>query len=239
MNYKRFIQLYNGFFLPAGLFAISFLILFYGIIPGIQSIISSYDDGTLLNKEISEIKGKLDILNRLDENTLRTDVETLLSAVPAEKSIGSFLASLENVCSQTGVSLLGFSIEHGGDLASGSAQPKKKPSDNEIMISANTVVGGSPDQLKRMLDTMVSVRRILNASSISWVYLTPDNVRASLIVHAYYQPLPATIGKASEPIQALSAQDEDILSRLASYPELNSAPGPEIQYGTKQNPFLP
>lgn len=240
---RKFLRIYNGFILPVILITVSAAVIFWGVLPGINSIKTLYSETETLSKDVGEIKKRVDFLNGLDEQTLRMQMEGLLRAVPPDKSLPTFFSSLEAVAAETGVTISEFSIENPGTISTASADVSNNPQmGRDTDLTAKVTIGGTLDQLKSFFGKLISVRRLFRISTMSLQFKeNTDTVVSGLTVNAFFAPLPSNLGKASAPIVALSPQEEEVLNHVLSYPliDMSTMTGnvQNVEVGTKQDPF--
>jgi Tfp pilus assembly protein PilO len=246
LGFKKLLRLYNKFILPSLILAVCALTVNYGIIPGVKTIQNEIIKQQLLSKEITAIQARVRILESLDEDTLRSQVVALMTSVPPTKSIPTVFSTIETVAMQSGVTVVDMGIESVGTLASQSAEPvdPKTALRGNFSIPVKVIANGSLDQIKAFLDGAVSIRRLLRITNF-YASIDKDNiVKASFVIDAFFAPLPKSLGKSSDPLQVYTANEEELLAKISSYPLISQELTnydilPEIQYGSKTNPFSP
>ena len=92
-----------------------------GVIPAVQKVQALIDQNSTLSAEKEALQKKLAGLSALDEASLRTQLDTLLSAVPSDQSLPTVFSSTEAVAAQTGVSITTMAISENTSLATSSA----------------------------------------------------------------------------------------------------------------------
>jgi len=83
---------------------------------------------------------------------------------------------------------------------------------------------------------VVRVRRLMTIKNMTLTAMPKSTLMtAQLSIEVYYQPYPATIGKATDPIEPFSQKEMSTLDTIASYPVVFT---PETQPVSVQEPSL-
>jgi len=93
-----------------------------GIVPLGGKAIDENNELPALSSEVAGLKNKTSVLQTIDENEMRSDMQTLLSAVPSDKSLSTLLSTVDGLAAATGVSVDTISLERPGSLATASAR---------------------------------------------------------------------------------------------------------------------
>jgi hypothetical protein len=246
MNLKKFLRLYNKFILPTVIFIVCAGVTYYGIIPGIKSIQNLYLEQKKIGDEVASINKRIAILTAMDEETLRSQVVALMTAVPDAKYLPSVFLTLDAISQETNITVSTMSITSGGNIATQSATgttAAAKQIGSSPPIAVKMSANGTVDQIKAFLDLTASVRRLLRVNKFT-MEINPDlSSKISIDLDAFYAPLPKTLGKSSDPLTGFTANDEELLNKVASYrlisQELLNYDTPQpIIYGSKSNPFV-
>ncbi|OGG01836.1 hypothetical protein A2Z33_01120 [Candidatus Gottesmanbacteria bacterium RBG_16_52_11] len=237
---RKTIRIYQGFFIPTVIYLVCTLVVFRGILPGIETVRKFYDDSNQIARDVEAIRQHVRVLQNLDETVLSSQVDTLVAAVPTGKNFPTMLSTIDTMASQVGASLIGLEIMTPGSIATGSALPPAKPdpqlSKNTIFVEAN--VNGTGEQVNAFLDLLVGVRRLLRVSQANVAYEPEDIVKTSLTIEGFFAPLPEVLSKPTDKIEPLSAKHEELIARLNSYNILGQDMGPpQLVPGDKTNPF--
>jgi hypothetical protein len=230
---------------PAGMVLISFLLIFYALIPGVQHVRDIFISIDTTNKENAVLKKKVSTLTQFDEGTISQYVNTLLSAVPADKSIASILTTIDSVASQNNVTVMDLSIINPGSISSDAASMKisnSKLGSNTIKIS--TTINGSPQNTYSFLSMIRKVRRLMRISSVTQTFAVStatQSARTKVELEAFYAPLPVTLGKIDAEVKPLSANEEQLMTTLSEYPlefvNASQSETSQVESGNKIDPF--
>src|SRR5258706_7276015 len=88
-----------------------------GIIPLAQKELALSGEVTSASGEVQSLQRKASVLDSLDEEALKNDLVTLVTAVPADKSLMTLLGTIDGVTRKTGVSLVDISLTKPWSLA--------------------------------------------------------------------------------------------------------------------------
>jgi hypothetical protein len=240
VNVHKFIRTYGRFILPTILFLASAGILFYGVIPAFGTLRDKYAAQNTLNEENNAIKKRVETLEALDERILRDQVTSLMTAIPANKSLPTVLTTLDAVAVQTGVTLTDLTIANGGSLSTQSAQLDRSKEGN--VVTLKITANGQLEQVKNFMDTLVSVRRLLRINKFRAIMLPDNAVGGEFEISAFYEPLPKSLGIATAQIEPFTANEEEMLAKIATFPLISQELAqydtfPPVEYGTKPDPF--
>lgn len=246
MQLKKFLREYQGLIISAGILIVCVLGVLLGIVPLVRNTIDLNHENSSLTKEIELLNNKVTVLQSIDENAMRSDLLTLLSAVPSDKSLSTVLATLDGLTARTGLSSGDFSLIKVGSLSTESA----RPSADEKAVGSNILpftVGltGSMDQLRAFMATSVSVRRMFRVRTFEIGFEksasgSSNMLLANVGMDAFYSPLPPAIGSVSQPLTPLTSADSDLIAKLAGMqllvPQSSPLPPPSAG-GEKPDPF--
>ncbi|MCX6792342.1 MAG: hypothetical protein NT149_04900 [Candidatus Gottesmanbacteria bacterium] len=250
MQLNKLFHNYLGLIVSVGILIVSGLGILLGVVPILQKTIDMNTQFNSLSAEVDILKNKVSVFESIDEVSMRSNVQTLLSAVPSDKSLPTLLGTLDGLTAKTGVASGNFSLAKLGSLATESAQ---RLSADEQDVGGNILpftidITGSLDQIRGFLAASVSVRRLLRIRTfdVSFLKTAPESsesanlVSATLGMDTFYSPLPTTIGSVSQPLTALTSTDDDVIAKVASMQLLvvPSSPLPPPSVGpSKPDPF--
>ncbi|MBI3577587.1 type 4a pilus biogenesis protein PilO [Candidatus Gottesmanbacteria bacterium] len=221
---------------------VGFGTLVFGVLPTVKNTLASFDEIKTLSADVQTLSQKAATLDALPETTLRAQLAIIVSAIPTDKAIPSVFATVDRVAAAAGVQVVDMSVTQAGSLATSSAQ---KLSAEEKTLGASLLplalsLRGSTEGLRAFISRIGSVRRLLRIRNFDISVIAPGNVQARLALDTFYVPLPTTIGKIEQPLTKLTKEQEDALTKLASFPWFSqpqvSAPQGAV-FGHKENPF--
>ena len=247
MQFKKLFHEYQGLIISIGILIVCGLGLLLGVVPLIQKTIDLNTESRTISAEVDLLNNKVSVLQSIDENAMRSDLQTLLSAVPSDKSLSTILGTLDGLTGKTGVSSENFSLSKPGSLATESA---KRLTADEQAVGSNILpfaisLTGTLDQMRGFLATSISVRRLFRVRSFDVSFLKTGTesgsmVSANVAMDAFYSPLPSAIGSVSQQLTALTSTDTDLIAKVAGMQLLvqtsASLPPPSVG-AAKPDPF--
>ena len=242
MNPKIFktIKIYRNFVLFSIVDAVCVIILIIYVVPTLSSLNTIISKIQTQNKENENLKKKVRFLNELDYDQLAKNTDIVLEVLPVEKSIPSFIATLDNLTSSNGINMLNFTISKAGNIASNSSS--NAPSDKQIVkdrLTAQVSLSSTIDSLKSFVNKLSSVRKIMHILQISLSFESQDSVSADADIATYFSDLPQKLDKIDK-IEPFTDQEESLLNSLESLEsmrqiyEISPLDSPN---GMKANPF--
>lgn len=242
MQIKKIFREYRGPVISAGILLVSGFGFLFGVIPLIRKTIDVNKEYKVLSDEVFLLTKKASLLKSVDENEIRRNVNTLLTAVPSDKSLTTVLNTLDSVTVQTGVAAGSFSLAKPGSLASESA---KRLSADEKAVGSNILpftvsVQGSFEKIQAFLAMSTAVRRLLGVRTFSVSFTGADTVSANVAMDAYYSPVSSSIGSVSHPVTMITNEENEIIGKVSAMPihTLSSyTPLPPAAAGVKTDPF--
>ncbi len=223
---------YHIFILP-GFVALVIVLLTYTIlIPTTRNLFDTRDSINSKQEQLTRLKKKRALLESLNREQVLSQVEDAQAALPQEKDAGSVLIALENLSSITKYSVDAVSFSP-GLISSDSAAPRsvKTPANSVATTSksgANTFPisiqsRGTHQQFVDFLKNLQQSRRIFDIDSINITYdiSKTDLLTADFSVSVYYLPAITKIGTIESPIAEITQKEKELLTKLASFPDLN------------------
>ncbi len=241
MQLKRFFRRYQALIISIVILLVCGFGFAMGIVPLAQKIVDLNNEFITSSQEVNGLNSKTALLQAVNEYTMRSDLLTLLSAVPSDKSLPTVLSTLDGLAAQTGVSLDTVSLAKGGFLSTASAEPLTA---DEQAIGTNIIpftVGftGTFDQVHAFLTASTSVRRLFRVQTFDVSFGQDNTVAANVSMEAFYSPLPTAIGAVGQPITSLSGTDARVIASVSAMQLLvqpSSLPPPSGGAG-KSDPF--
>lgn len=220
MNIKKIWRLYHGFALSVAFFSVSIVGFIFGVYPVIRSSIDILSQVQALEDHVTTLTQKENFLRALDEESLRQELLTLLSAVPSDKSIPTIFSTIDNVVGQTGLSLADMTVTNPGSLAT-EAATRKSTEEKKIGVSLipfSLTLRGSPSQIADFFSKVISVRRLVRVRTFEAAidHSQVTNLRVDL--DSFYSPLPSSLGKVDQKLATLTPEEENVIQKLAAYP---------------------
>jgi len=222
------------------------IILFVGVIlptaVKIKGLLAEIVDS---RNTLEAAQAKLTTLQGLDENALKSNLATLLAAIPQDKAIPSLITTVDNLAAQTGVSLGNLSFT-GGEMATESSKksPAKEKGSGIQALRFNLALAGDLPGIINFLTTSTRVRRLLKINTFSLSLEFTAGSRAVMNAETFYAPI-AGGQKAAAKLSILTGEEETLLSKLGNYPDLGQISflaeplANEANANLKSDPFAP
>lgn len=245
---RRIIRLYQSFIISGVIILFCLIALIIGIIPGFKKILSMVGGLYEQTKTVQLWQEKINILNALDTQLLNSYATAAISAVPADKSLGTIFSTIDGLTIQEGVEVTGISLSSIGSVATEAAQ---KLSAEEQKIGVNIVpfsiiVVGPIEQVRNVVEKAVKIRRLFRIRNFDLSFDNKSGMTKSTIqMDAYYVPLPKSLGKISDSLKPLSDDEIQIIDKISALPlvtreEPVSTESMQIQTGPRStDPFSP
>ena len=216
--------------------------LMFAVLPGIRATQELYGSLKGTEKETETLSKKLRFLEGLSEDDLRSQLVTLLSAVPQEKSVPSIFGTVEGLTNQSGVSIVEVTLTSPGSLATVAAT---RQSSVEKKIGASTLpfsltVSGTYDQIRAFVGDINKVRRLFDVTSFELSIGATGTTQVKFALTAFYQPLPTKVGSVQAPVAVLTQKEEEVLAKIIQYPDVSQAlsePLTPILSDVRRDPF--
>ena len=218
---RRIIRLYQSFIISGVIILFCLVAFFIGILPGFKKITGMIKIVYEQTKTVQILEEKINILNALDEELLSSYATAAISAVPADKSLGTIFSTIDGLTSQEGVAVSGISLSSIGSVATEAA---KKLSTEEQKIGVNIIpfsiiVTGPIEQVRNVVDKAVKIRRLFRIRNFDLSFDNKSGTTKSTIqLVAYYVPLPTSMGKISDSLKPLSDDEIQIIDKISALP---------------------
>lgn len=240
---RRFLRLYEGFVVSGVIILFGIMAVVFAVIPGIRATVDLYGRVGELQKETDALSGKLAFLQSVDEESLRGQLDILLSAIPQEKSIPTIFSTIDGLVADAGIRMTGLTIMNSGSIATGSATKSisslKVKGVGFLPLLLN--VSGSYDQIQKFFGLVNQVRRLFTVENFDFTIVPTGETQARITLGTYYQPLPTKLGSVGTPILKLSQIEESSLEKISRYQDLTLLSGspllPVVSDG-KRDPFM-
>lgn len=225
--------------------------------PQFQQIVEAQQKLKGEKDRLEQLIKKARQLEKLDEETLKNNLQTTQHTLPSEKDVAGLLFTVARLQSEATVSAEKLELTPGlistpsatpsaGYLATPSgAKEEKKPMETKREVPQLS----SLDFSVSLVGEFGGIRYFLEKiKGINPLLVTPDikisqregeeNVRAELKILSSYQLLPMTLGKIEDPLPVLTDKDENTLSEISRLPIYSQIPSGLIQAIVgKVNPF--
>ncbi len=220
---RKFIRNYQSFIVSGSILLFSLLAIVYGLIPGVKTTSNLIKETQSLRALIKTLEKKLQVLDSLDPQELANNTAAAVSAIPADKSLGTLFSTIDVLTSTQGVSVTGVSLGSVGSVATASASKlsaeEKKLGVNIIPFSL--IIEGEITKVRNVVDSAINIRRFFNVQSFDLNFNTETGITSSkLAMVAYYVPDPTSVGKITDPLKPFSEDELSVLEKVSAMPLL-------------------
>jgi Tfp pilus assembly protein PilO len=246
MSLKKFIKTYQQIITSVVILLICAGSIIFGIVPAVRKLIDMRETNALLTTKNQGLRLKASVLASLDEEVQKINLNSLIAAVPPDKSLPSIFSTIDGLSANTGVSVSNFVLMSAGSLATESA---RKQSGEEQKLGSNLLpfsvsIKGSYQQIRNFLESAVAVRRFFRVRQFDLTFTGPAVLTATLGMDAYYAPFPTQLGLIEQRLDLLTPKEEEVIGKVSTLPLLAqevviSAAELSSQPTGKENPFAP
>jgi len=235
------ISKWMGLAAPGGAIIISLIIIIFVIWPKFTQILQLRSDNQQLTERVMSLEAKAKQLASLDRGDLDIKLGIAEQLLPSDKGVFTLVTQIERTAAASGVLLNKI------DLAPGSL---KESSDTKETSSGST---GTQDDLAPKIQLRLSLTSdyrsfeqfLKNISSVSRVLAVKDlslsssatsseqtsQVRASLTIDAYWQPLPKELNSIESKIEDLTNEELATLEQIRSTGFISAPAIPSVPTG--------
>lgn len=212
----------------------------YGVVPAGRIVWRLVSEREGVKREVAGLRKKSQTLGGLDEETLRSQLTLLISAVPSDKSIPTVFTTVEEVARESGIGLTAVSVANPGALATESA---KKQSTQERKLGSGIVPvsvsgEGTIDQIRDFFKRAVSVRRLLRIRFFDVTFLSSDRAVVHAGLDTFFSPMSTTIGDVQALVEPLTNAEEMTLTKVSGFPAGNIETSAELPLSpSTRDPF--
>lgn len=222
---RRFIRQYQSFIISACILLFCIVAFFIGVLPGIQKTRKLIAETGSLRKTVATLTEKQRVLSELDITMLTEHASAAISAVPADKALGSLFSTIDALTTRENVTVTAVSLGSVGAVATNSAEKlsveEKKIGVNIIPFSI--IIEGPIDRVRNVVDSAVKIRRFFRVKSFDLSFDTKSGVtRSTLSMDAYYVPDPIQISKVTDALIPLTTEELETLEKVAQFPLLTA-----------------
>ena len=241
---------------PVASIAVSAAVVFFLVYPKFTQTVQMRAENKELASRVDSLTTKVTVLAALNKAQLESQLSSAEQILPSKKDVFAAVRNVEQAASSNGVLLNQLDVAPGSLLgnappagANGAPPP---PGDTGAAGSALKVeirVSLTSDYRSYLsfLSSLFNLSRIvgirdLSLSSGGTAEGSPSaTLRSSLVVEAYWKTLPAQLGSIESPVETISAQEAQVLSRVKPVSEATAsapAPAPVVPTG-KSDLFAP
>lgn len=207
---------------PIGAIAISVLILLFVVWPKLTEALRLRSTNAELEVRSLALAQKAQFLGTLDKFELDTQLGAAELILPSEKDVFSFVRQVESAASANGVLLTKVDAAPGqlspiDEVAPAAASAPGTVVDPAPKIQVKVSMTSDYASLLNFLKTIQSVSRVTGIRDLTISSGASEQsavLSSSLVIDAYWKPLPSELGSIEAPVEALTEAEKLILGRV-------------------------
>lgn len=214
---------YQPFVLPALIFLAIFVLSLFGG----QFILGKIGEEQVKIEELANTNTKLEakktVLAGLDKQTLLTQTQAAVSAVPGESPALPALSTANTLATEQNVQLTDFRVNTKSD---------KKAASAELTLNTEGSLPGTIDYLNDLKGTAPLVKIQEIAATVQG-----GVARTKITLLSLWSPLPTNLGKSEAPLEPISQADSQIVQKLVDLKKPSGKAVSESKPQGRTNPF--
>lgn len=219
--------------------AIACLLAFGAVIPLFQRIVQLSTKIEAKNKEKEEIERRVSILTQLDVNVLAERVAVLDRALPPKKDILLYLAAINGLSNELGLSFGGINLAP-GELTEATGSGKKNIAQSGLSsLETEIKIQGDQDKIYAFMRAIEEVVPLMQIDDIKVTVVGDNQYSLSLTLGMLWAP--SATEQIKGPVTLFGEQEEKYFQQLAGfrdYPGIVEQLNPE-NAETKSDIFSP
>ncbi len=209
-------------FLIVVLFFISFMLIFYVIMPQYQQWFSIQNEVAQTQAKIATINQNIRFASSLDKNKLDMQLQTASAALPSDKNFQAILATLSDSALNAGVQFEDYSFRIGPLAAS--PQDTVSTQYHVPILQMTVTIDGDLGKMQKFVET---IEHRLPISVIP--SLTGDARGTTLSIQFLNKPFSTITYHDEDPLTPVNKQQAKLLEDLSSWK--SSSASVELQFG--------
>lgn len=203
---KFLYERHKEFTIPGVVIFTCIIILIKFIVPQFQDIFTLSNDAKTDSRKVVVLKNNINLLSRLDDSTLDSQVKIVSLALPTNKDFIGIINSISYASSIAGVSVGDFQLNI-GNLSQEPTDTSKFSS-----ISLNLSVDGSIDDINKFIQALYATLPISEVTSINL-----GSTSSNVAINFYYKPLPPVSFSESTPINTIKNTAITLINDLSNF----------------------
>jgi len=183
----------------------SIILFFQFVVPQFRTLLEVREEGIEASLKLATLKTNLDVLTKVNEEVLDSQLEVLSSALPLSKDFIGMLNSVYSTAQKTGVNLGSFSLKV-GDL-SGSEKINDFPT-----VKLSVPINSNIATINSFVET------VNRAVPLSEVYLVKiGGVSSTVGLSFYYKPLGSSVYSEDALVSPVSQKAITLVKQLSEF----------------------
>ncbi|MDO8620798.1 MAG: hypothetical protein Q7R31_00725 [Candidatus Levybacteria bacterium] len=218
---------YKEFLVPVMVMIVSIILLIVFVVPQFLIFLSNIDTMKTENSKLSVLKNNLNIITSANDSILDSQLKITSAALPLTKDYTGILNALATSSRISGASLGTFEFQV-GDVSQTQQNQSGFP-----FLKMTLNVGGDMKTINNFIN---SLSQTLPLSEITGVIINNDF--STINLSFYYKPVPANAISNNLPINAVSKEGFNLISKLSSFSNSSvSLPLYNASPSSRTNPF--
>lgn len=221
---------YSGIATPVAAIIVSILVSVFVTWPKFSEVLKLKDANQELAVRFSSLNEKAGVLESIssDKEKLELMLAQSEQLLPSEKNVFSFIQQVEGASRSSGVLLSRLEVSPGAisgadkttPAAPAPAAPGQATTTPELApkISLKLALTSDYRSFLQFVDNVLTFSRIASVGDLSLAASSSSGesyqLRTSLTVNGFWQPLPGDLASVESPIDVLTSQEEELLSKV-------------------------
>jgi len=215
-NSRRLLRQNSVFIYSVSMLFISILLFVAIALPAFKKTLALRLNVKRIENEIELFNKKMALLNSLNTDEITNQLNSLVSAVPVEKSLSTLMQTLDYLSGKSALSISDIELASPGSISTVSAalntQTNSNISGNKLSVSIKGK--GSISQARAFLQSASSISRLLHVNQLRISYFTSGPGSASMKIDTFYKPLPQLTNTQAEKLDDFTPLELETLSKV-------------------------
>lgn len=199
-------QSYRLYIFPAIIGLSSLILIVFIIYPQMAKLISNQKVEEEFTIKSNFLEAKAQTLGSYDPADLERKVNIAVGSYPVDKDFISAVSLLQSIVTEAGFNISSISLGSGLAKSTGSQS-----------YSIKLDLTGQNSLLPTLLNKIENSSRVMKVGSVETVIAKDGNAATvALSVDVLYSSAPSSFGSVESPLPELSAQEEEVIAKLAT-----------------------
>lgn len=200
-----------------GLGVVSVILLLVGLLPSMGRVGELRKKIVLRSKEESRLTQKMRVISTMDKTALTSRVEVLDKALPPRKDVVVYLATVDGLSRELGLSFAGISLSP-GDVTEASASSKVRKSDivsGVHVLETEVKINGSREKLYEFLRALERTSPLMQIKNVQMSSLGAEEDNYALALNLGMLWASRDEGKITGVVELFTEKEESYFHELA------------------------
>lgn len=214
------------YFAPFLMIFVSVILLFVTILPQFNNLLTTLTQRSDAQQKLQILNNNLVILTNADEDTLNSQLNTTLKALPQNKDFESVLTTISLAASKAGVGLGNFEFKV-GDLSKSLSGNEQLPS-----LTINILVNDGADGASRFMTSLATTLPVSEIKSVD-----VNGKYSNVTIAFYYKNISTAKALPDARLVPLSVKQMQLLEELSTWDSSGSLVSPVPSSSSATTPF--